>query len=257
MSIPPFWGDVGVKKLPPFSNFGIRSPIFGHLKTGTFAKSGPFRVPKNGTSVGQINIRRPLFTIQPSPQNPQKDTLGTRIGPWKVIFGHFVFFWYFYLIFPLVRAIFSILNPTSLNSFLDFHTFSRSFLWLKTAKKLSSIKIFPFFCLGPRPTVHLCLFCFDHPFQHSGNRILNIQNAAEWKKEGGKEIKLHNIGKLVSRSEPQKCKITAKMYFKFQIGKTGETAKSCKSLNSKNSIGISSCLIFVISVSFYHERPKF
>ena len=47
---------------------------------------------------------------------------------------------------------FSTLNPTSLNSFLDFHTFSRSFLWLKTAKKLSSVKIFPFFCLGPRPT---------------------------------------------------------------------------------------------------------
>ena len=49
---------------------------------------------------------------------------------------------------------FSTLNPTSLNSFLDFHTFSRSFLWLKTAKKLSSVKIFPFFCLGPRPIVH-------------------------------------------------------------------------------------------------------
>ena len=49
---------------------------------------------------------------------------------------------------------FSTLNPNSLNSFLDFHTFSRSFLWLKTAKKLSSVKIFPFFCLGPRPNAH-------------------------------------------------------------------------------------------------------
>ena len=51
---------------------------------------------------------------------------------------------------------FSTLNPTSLNSFLDFHTFSRSFLWLKTAKKLSSVKIFPFFCFGPRPSVQCC-----------------------------------------------------------------------------------------------------
>ena len=44
--------------------------------------------------------------IQSSPQNPQKDTSGTQIGPRKVIFGHFAFFWYFYLIFPLARALF-------------------------------------------------------------------------------------------------------------------------------------------------------
>ena len=46
------------------------------------------------------------FSIQTSPQNPQKDTLGTQIGPQKVIFGHFAFFEYFYLIFPWARAIF-------------------------------------------------------------------------------------------------------------------------------------------------------
>ena len=33
------------------------------------------------------------------PQNPQKDTLGSRIGPRKVICGHFAFFWYFGLVF--------------------------------------------------------------------------------------------------------------------------------------------------------------
>ena len=32
MSIPPFWGDVGVKKWSPFLDSGARSPIFGHLK---------------------------------------------------------------------------------------------------------------------------------------------------------------------------------------------------------------------------------
>ena len=46
------------------------------------------------------------FSIQTNPQNPQKDTSGTQIGPRKVIFGHFAFFWYFYLIFPLARALF-------------------------------------------------------------------------------------------------------------------------------------------------------
>ena len=37
---PPFWGDVGVKKWSRFLDSGTQSPIFGHLKMGTFAKSG-------------------------------------------------------------------------------------------------------------------------------------------------------------------------------------------------------------------------
>ena len=41
------------------------------------------------------------------PQNPHLDTLGTFFGPQKVIFGHFAFFWYFCVIFPLARTIFS------------------------------------------------------------------------------------------------------------------------------------------------------
>ena len=35
---PPFWGDVGVKKWSQILDSGTRSPIFGHLKMGTFAK---------------------------------------------------------------------------------------------------------------------------------------------------------------------------------------------------------------------------
>ena len=31
-----FWGDVGVKKWSQFLDSGIGSPIFGHLKIGTF-----------------------------------------------------------------------------------------------------------------------------------------------------------------------------------------------------------------------------
>ena len=32
MSIPPFWGDVGVKKWSQILDSGTRSPIFGDLK---------------------------------------------------------------------------------------------------------------------------------------------------------------------------------------------------------------------------------
>ena len=49
---------------------------------------------------------RDHFSIQTSPQNPQKATSGTHIGPQKVIFGHFAFFWYFGTIFQATRAIF-------------------------------------------------------------------------------------------------------------------------------------------------------
>ena len=40
MSVPPFWGDVGVKKWSPFFNSGAQRPIFGH-------QSGHIQVPKN------------------------------------------------------------------------------------------------------------------------------------------------------------------------------------------------------------------
>ena len=36
MSNPPFWGDVGVKKWSPFLDSAAQSPIFRHLKIGTF-----------------------------------------------------------------------------------------------------------------------------------------------------------------------------------------------------------------------------
>ena len=61
MHIPPFLGVVGVKKWSPFLDFGAQSPIFGHLKMGTFAENTHFRVPKKRTSSGQIEKRRPLF----------------------------------------------------------------------------------------------------------------------------------------------------------------------------------------------------
>ena len=43
MLIPPFWGDIGMKKWSPFLFFGIQSPIFEHMFTSTFPK-----VPKLG-----------------------------------------------------------------------------------------------------------------------------------------------------------------------------------------------------------------
>ena len=38
---PPFWGDVGVKKWSQILDSGTRSPIFGHLKMGTFGNIPP------------------------------------------------------------------------------------------------------------------------------------------------------------------------------------------------------------------------
>ena len=40
------------------------------------------------------------FIYQIPPQNPQKDTLGTQIGPRKVIFGHFIDFGHFPIEIP-------------------------------------------------------------------------------------------------------------------------------------------------------------
>ena len=61
MSTPQFWGDVGVKKWSQFLDLGARSPIFGHLKMGTFAKSAHFQVPENRFWSARIQKLRPLF----------------------------------------------------------------------------------------------------------------------------------------------------------------------------------------------------
>ena len=42
------------------------------------------------------------FIDQNHPQNPQKDTLGTQIGPRKVIFSHFFYFARFPIEIPIV-----------------------------------------------------------------------------------------------------------------------------------------------------------
>ena len=46
-----------------FLGLGARSPIFCHLKKGTFDKSAHFWVPKNGTSSTQIK--------EPTPETPR------------------------------------------------------------------------------------------------------------------------------------------------------------------------------------------
>ena len=46
---PPFWGDVGVKKWSQILDFGTQSPIFGHLKMGTFPQNGHFQACRQGS----------------------------------------------------------------------------------------------------------------------------------------------------------------------------------------------------------------
>ena len=53
MSTPPFWG-VFCEVFGVFSSSSIQSPIFCHLKKGTFDKSAHFWVPKNGTKITRI-----------------------------------------------------------------------------------------------------------------------------------------------------------------------------------------------------------
>ena len=61
ISFTTFWGDVGVKKCPRFFYSDTQSPIFGHLKAGTFGKSAHFWVLKSGTLRAQIQKRRARF----------------------------------------------------------------------------------------------------------------------------------------------------------------------------------------------------
>ena len=49
---------------------------------------------------------RTTFQYKLAPKNPQKATSGTKIGPQKVIFDHFINFAYFHVVFPLARAVF-------------------------------------------------------------------------------------------------------------------------------------------------------
>ena len=51
---PTILGGVSRGFWSPFLDLGVRSAIFWHLKTGTFAKSARFQVPKNGISSAQI-----------------------------------------------------------------------------------------------------------------------------------------------------------------------------------------------------------
>ena len=96
-------------KLDIFDNFqncyidsSIQSAIFGSPKRGVLAILG---VPKMALRVLEWKFWD-HFSIQTSPQNPQKATSGAKIRPQKVIFCHFINFAFFNVVFPLARAVF-------------------------------------------------------------------------------------------------------------------------------------------------------
>ena len=102
---PPFWGDVGIKKWSPFLDSGAQSPIFWHLKMGTFAKSARFQVPKNGTLSAPILKRSPK-TSRNTPQNGWVDIWVMRFhfqASIKPIFENQVFRPVFEPFYPLKR----------------------------------------------------------------------------------------------------------------------------------------------------------
>ena len=61
MPIPPFWGDLGVKKWPQKFCLGTRNAICLFPKIGTFAKSAHFHALKNGTLSVETKNLRPLL----------------------------------------------------------------------------------------------------------------------------------------------------------------------------------------------------
>ena len=94
-----FWGLVCIKKWSQNFDSDTRSAI---SSTPKMAKTTPFwsfwgyqkwrfGCPNQNSETS--------FQHKLAPKTPQKDILVTQIGPRKVIFGHFAFFLYFFLIF--------------------------------------------------------------------------------------------------------------------------------------------------------------
>ena len=106
MSIPPFWGDVGIKKWPPFFCFGIRSATFWHLKTGTFGESALFQVPKMGLLAPKSKNEDHFFT-QTSPKNGGLHICFVRLSLLGGFYANFEkngFFGQFWSHFPSLTA---------------------------------------------------------------------------------------------------------------------------------------------------------
>ena len=71
MSIPPSWGNVGMKKWPQFLDTDTQSPIFGPLNMGTFCNFGQ-KCPYSGAQKCDFECRYPktkaTFSCQHSPK---------------------------------------------------------------------------------------------------------------------------------------------------------------------------------------------
>ena len=61
MSIPPFWGDIGMKKWSPLLDTGAQSAIFGPPKIGTFDRNCQ-KCPKMGLQVLESKNKDHFFT---------------------------------------------------------------------------------------------------------------------------------------------------------------------------------------------------
>ena len=76
---PTILGGVSRGFWSPFLDRGAQSAIFWHLKTGTFAKSAHFQVPKNGT-LGALILERTPKTSRNTPQNGLLDIWFMRLA---------------------------------------------------------------------------------------------------------------------------------------------------------------------------------
>ena len=102
------WFEIWLSK--PTENFSKRTENFkSHPAAPRVISLFPCALKNFPCALSQIsNHTSPQGDVCPTnhSQNPQLDTLGTFFGPQKVIFGHFVKFAYFYLVFQLARVVF-------------------------------------------------------------------------------------------------------------------------------------------------------
>ena len=148
-----FWGLVCIEKWSQNFDSDTRSAI---SSTPKMAKMTPFwsfwgyqkwrfGCP-NQNSETTFQYKLAPKTPKKTPQEPKSDL--------KKSFLAILRFLNIFTSFSLEHGpFFSTLNPTTLNSFLDFQTFSRSFICINTVKKISSVTFLAFWRLGPRPIV--------------------------------------------------------------------------------------------------------
>ena len=130
-----FWGLVCIEKWSWNFDLGTRSAIFGTPKMAKTTPFWPFWGYKKWHFECPNQNSKTTFLYKLAPKTPKKSPKETKSDLEKVILGHFVFFWYFYLIFPWARAIFFNLKSHHLKFIFGLPNFFQVIFMVKDSKK--------------------------------------------------------------------------------------------------------------------------